>query len=224
MFPDPTHMVTPAFASYNSFAPLKANLDDMCGATELLKSELDYFVDDAEAFGCLTEDTFLENAPAVLKLMQRINALLRNSTMDLTFEDEVFEIPDASTICSVLFAFLSAHSAILSTLASTHPAIATTGPYAVSLARSLSQQRGALERFRLALDMRDSAIQFTTQAHWASFEGALGQVLQGFDAEVQRAGEQDAEWEREIERLRVERERMMNNISQSGTGGDGMMD
>jgi len=155
--------------------------------------------------------------------MQRINALLRNSTMDLTFEDEVFEIPDASIICGVLFAFLSAHTAILSTLTSAHGAIATTGPYAISLARSLSQQQGALERFKLALDMRDSAIQYSTHAHWASFEGALGQVLQGFDAEVKRAGEQDAEWEREIERLRVERERMMNNIAQGENGGNDMM-
>jgi len=47
MFPDPAHTLTPAFPSYTSFSPLKANLDDMCGATELLKSELDYFIDDA---------------------------------------------------------------------------------------------------------------------------------------------------------------------------------
>jgi hypothetical protein len=220
MFPDPTLAITPA---YTTFSPLKANLEDMCTATEQLKSELDFFIDDAEAFGCLTEDTFLENAPAVLKLMQRISALLRNSTMDLTFEDELFEIPDASTICNVLFSFLGSHTAILSTLTATHRAIATTGPYAISLARSLSQQRGELERFKGALDMRDVAIKFTTQDYWASFEAALGQVLQGFEAEVKRAGEQDAAWEAEIERMRVERERMMNSIPQSGNGNDEVM-
>ena len=46
-----------------TFTPLKANIEDMVVATEKLESQLAYIVDDGEAFGLLTEDTFLENCP-----------------------------------------------------------------------------------------------------------------------------------------------------------------
>lgn len=46
-----------------SFSPLKSNLDDMILACEELSGQIVFFVEDAEIFGLLTEDTFCDNAP-----------------------------------------------------------------------------------------------------------------------------------------------------------------
>jgi hypothetical protein len=45
------------------FSPLKSNIDDMVKAVQELEQQLAFFVDDSEAFGLLTEETFLENGP-----------------------------------------------------------------------------------------------------------------------------------------------------------------
>jgi hypothetical protein len=46
-----------------SFSPLKSNLEDMILACEELSDQIVFFVEDAEIFGLLTEDTFCDNAP-----------------------------------------------------------------------------------------------------------------------------------------------------------------
>jgi hypothetical protein len=63
MFPGQSNTFTVPIMPGRGFSPLQSNLEDMVLATNQLKGELDYFIDDAEAFGVLTEDTFLENAP-----------------------------------------------------------------------------------------------------------------------------------------------------------------
>ena len=45
------------------FSPLKSNIENMIKATQQLEEQLAFFVDDSEAFGLLTEETFLENGP-----------------------------------------------------------------------------------------------------------------------------------------------------------------
>jgi hypothetical protein len=81
MFPD---------SNGTSFAPLTANLTDMISATSRLHGELEYVIDDSQAYGVLTEDTFLENCPEILKQMERITALLRSCTQSLSYSDEMF--------------------------------------------------------------------------------------------------------------------------------------
>ena len=43
--------------------PIRANLLDMVMASEELEREMQYVAEDAETYGVLTADTFLENAP-----------------------------------------------------------------------------------------------------------------------------------------------------------------
>jgi hypothetical protein len=45
------------------FSPLKANVDDMVQAVERIHGELEFVIDDSEAYGVLTEDTYMENCP-----------------------------------------------------------------------------------------------------------------------------------------------------------------
>jgi hypothetical protein len=85
MFPDPSNNFNNNSMAFSTsgfttsgmhFSPLKSNLEDMVLATGQVREELDYFVDDAEAYGCLTEDTFLENCPVSHSAPTHTEALL----------------------------------------------------------------------------------------------------------------------------------------------------
>jgi hypothetical protein len=65
------------------FSPLKSNLEEMLKAVQKLEEQLAFFVDDSEAFGLLTEETFLENGPEVLKQLDKLSALMATSTQDI---------------------------------------------------------------------------------------------------------------------------------------------
>jgi len=174
MFPD-SH--ARAMARYS---PLKSNIDDMVAATERLQVELEYVVDDSEVYGVLTEDTFLENCPEILKQMERISALVQNSTRDLSFDDEAFEPVESSGLALALYTFLATHAAILSTLTTHSPAIKSLGPYYDSLSRSVNAQRLAVLRFRAAVDAKYADVKAQTVQQWTEFNGTMDSMVERY--------------------------------------------
>jgi len=167
-----------------TFTPLKANIDDMVAATEKLESQLAYIVDDGEAFGLLTEDTFLENCPEVIKNLERICALLLNSVSDLTFDDEAFELGDSGNLAVVLYSFLSEHRRAIDVLATQHKILKTTGPLFDSISRCLDKERRALERFRTALELRYQDIKERTAEDWNAFNTVMSAATEVYPHQI----------------------------------------
>jgi len=169
--------LTPQSRSAHVFSPLKANLDDMVRATEELSEQLAFIVDDSATYGLMTEDTFLENVPQVLKLLDRISALVTNSTRDLTFDDEVFERSDSTVVALSLYSFLSTHRQALSTLAAEQATVKSAGPLFESVARRVEAQRAALQSFHEVLDRVYVDVTERTRENWELFDAVLGDVV-----------------------------------------------
>jgi len=165
-----------------TLSPLKEKIEDMVHATENLESQLAYIVDDGEAYGLLTEDTFLENCPEVIKNLERICALLLNSVSDLTFDDEVFELGDSGNLAVVLYSFLSEHRRAIDVLATQHKTLKTTGPLFDSISRCLDKERRALERFRAALELRYQDLKDRVAEDWSSFNTSMSAAAQVYPA------------------------------------------
>lgn len=162
------------------FSPLKSNVDDMITAVEKIEEELEFVVDDSEAFGMLTEDTFMENCPEILKQMERISALAENSTRDLTFEDEAFEPVESVGLGTAMDLFLTHYCVVLSILSAHSKAIKSTGPYYDSLSRSINRQRSTVQQFRNAIEARYSSVKVRTATQWTEVDGATNSVLEKF--------------------------------------------
>jgi len=172
-------MILEPISARVSFSPLKSNLEDMVVACEELSGQMVFFAEDAEIFGLLTEDTFCDNAPQVLKLLERISLIAMNSTRDLTFEDEVFET-DASNLALTLYSFLSEHRRAIDVLTAQKNVLKSTGSYYNSVGRSLNSQHRALQNFKNALEMRHLDIKERAADQWTVYGSTMIAATEAF--------------------------------------------
>ncbi|KAF2670116.1 hypothetical protein BT63DRAFT_439226 [Microthyrium microscopicum] len=174
--------INPAARQQDAYIPLKANIDDMVNCTTELEEDLKYVVEDGETFGLLSTDTYLENAPQIIKNLERISSLLLNSVQDLTFDDEAFDLADSNLLALVLYSFLNEHRRAIAVLATQHKTLKTTGPLFDSVGRCLDTERRALDRFRAAIEARYHEIKERTAGDWENFNSAMSEATSVYPA------------------------------------------